>query len=49
MTKIPCLKYSRNVNQGVIGWVPQKAGSERERTRSSDRGGKTVELGRDRS
>lgn len=32
MTKIPCLKYSRNVNQGVIAGVPQKAGSEMERT-----------------
>lgn len=30
-TKIPCLKYNRNVNEGVIGWVPQKAGSEMER------------------
>lgn len=53
MTKILCLKYSGCINQGVTGWVPQKADSEMERKfikkfswDHSEREGKEVGLGR---
>lgn len=56
MTKILCLKYSGYINQGVTGWVPQKADSEMKRKfikncswDHSEREGKEVGLGRRRS